>query len=140
MKQRRAALLAAYVRTTYTAQLPDGETLALRIGEPSPRLDRLLQSHGTDCWAYVTACNPQSVPLATGTNTARHRSLVEYIRGRAWTWYEGHGVPDASDWAPETGVLILGVSAADAHALGRCFGQAAVICGRIGGSPELVWC
>jgi len=37
-------------------------------------------------------------------------------------------------------VLALGVSRARAERLGREFGQAAVVWGRVGGKAELVWC
>lgn len=140
IKQRRALLLAAYSRTTYTAELGDGETLALRIGESNHRLDRLLEAHGTDCWAYVSACNPQSVAQSMDMNAELHRQLVACVDRRGFSWYAGKGEPDEPGWLPEASVLILGIDAQDALVLGRRFQQAAIVCGALGGSARLVWC
>ena len=54
--------------------------------------------------------------------------------------FEGQGVPDAADWEPEISLLVLGIGREQAVAIGRDFGQLAIVCGRPGGVAELVAC
>jgi len=51
-------LIDAYENADYVV-FTDPE-LVLRIGEPSPRLDALLEAEGATAAAYITAANPRS--------------------------------------------------------------------------------
>lgn len=131
-------LLQAYLRTTYVAD-PPGGPIHLRIGENSAALDALLRQTHHQTWAFVSACNPRSQPLCAAENALRHEALLARVRTLGLPFYAGRGVADDGGWIEES-LLILGISEADALALGRAFVQNAVVVGRIGGMAELKWC
>lgn len=132
------ALERAYWRTTYLVDHPSGP-IALRVGENNLRLDALLHAADYETWAFVSACNPRSRPLAQVENTQRHAALLARVRRLALPFFPGRGVADDGGWFEES-LLILGVAPADAVALGNAFGQNAVVLGRVGGVAELRWC
>jgi hypothetical protein len=127
---------AAYRATTYTAETPEGP-LALRVGERNATLDRLLAARGVASWAYVTAHNPGSQPAPASENEARMGDLRAEVAQKGYGFHEGTGVGEA--WSPEPSLLILGMTEAEAAALGRRFGQLAVVVGDRGGPARLLW-
>jgi hypothetical protein len=130
--EERAALDAAYRSTAYRAG-----KLTLRVGEPTPpALDLLLESRGLRAWAYLTAWNPGSRPLPLDENRRRQRELVAHLGD--WQWLRGRAEADDGTWSEES-LLVLGLPREDAMALGREFGQNAVLVGVPGGVAELVW-
>jgi hypothetical protein len=48
------------------------------------------------------------------------------------------GIPDRAGWMPEDSLLVLDIPREEAGALGRRFGQAAIVVGGKG-APELVY-
>lgn len=130
----------AFRRTTYTARLPDGRTIRIRIGKRNAALDALLAAHGERTWAYITAWNPGARRLAATVNAARHQSLLAELAALAKTYFEGDGIPDEPGWDPEKSVLVLGLSLQEARALGRRFGQLAIAAGEVGEAARLVAC
>lgn len=128
----RDALDAAYRATSYRVG-----RLALRVGAPHPWLDRLLEGRGLEHYAYLTAANPGSAPLPAAENAARMRALADALEG----FVVLRGVAEADDgaWEAEPSFLVLGLSREDAAALGRAFGQNAILVGKRGGAPELLW-
>lgn len=137
--QSSTALWDAYRRTTYAVQTGDGE-IRIHPGRRSPELDTLLDQRHVDQWAYITAYNPGSRLLSEPDNIRRRQSLVDAVRGRGLTFFEGASVLDAAAWPPEPSLLILGIPLADARALGRKFGQLAIVAGRLGEPAQLVAC
>ena len=133
-----AHLLSAYQATSYTALLPHGE-IVLRIGEPCPALDALLQTLGHTSWAYVTACNPGS-RLDEAANAERQAELVAEVERQGRTWFPGRAIADDGSWPAEDSLWIPGLAHSGARALGRAFGQLAVVVGELGGPPRLVSC
>lgn len=136
---RELALEKAYRQTTYGIEM-DGASYPIRIGRPHGALDTALRGGRATTWTCVTAYNPQSETRPQQENRQRDAELKRYLRARTIRWHPMAGVGDAGHWAPEPGVLALGVSRARAESLGREFGQAAVVWGRVGGKAELVWC
>ncbi|HEV3008637.1 MAG TPA: DUF3293 domain-containing protein, partial [Burkholderiales bacterium] len=61
-------LIAAYESADYVV-FADPE-LVLKIGEPSRRLDALLEEAGATTAAFVTAANPRSKPRSRAKNAA----------------------------------------------------------------------
>jgi putative PIN family toxin of toxin-antitoxin system len=128
------ALLLAYEMSEYIVFEPK---LAFRIGEPNEALDELLESHGERTAAFVTASNPRSKPHSKEENQAANARLLESQRLLCRTWLAGEGrSPDAS-WA-EQSFLILGIPLAEAEALGRAYGQNAIVFCEKGRPPDLV--
>jgi len=131
-------LEAAYRNTCYIVDHPDG-VFGIRIGLACVRLDALLTKAGVATWAYVSACNPRSQPVAATDNAARHARLLTRVRALGLTACSGRGRADDGDWVEES-LLILGLDEPAAVALGAAFGQNAVVVGRLGESARLVWC
>jgi hypothetical protein len=135
-----AALLArAYLSTTYRVDAPAG-LIELRIGRASGALDRFLRQRGVRTWAFVTACNPYSLRLPDWRNLARQRRLRALCRRLGFSALPGAGIGDSPGWPAEPSLLVLGITRARARRLGRLFGQNAIVAGRCGRAPELVWC
>ena len=128
------ALLLAYEGSEYVVFEP---RLVLRIGEPNPALDGLLESRGVRTAAFVTASNPGSKPRTREENRAANDKLLESQRLLSRACLEGEGrAPDGS-WA-ERSFLVLGIPRGEAEALGRAHGQNAIVFCEKGRPPGLV--
>ncbi len=138
---RLRALEQAYRATTYRVEVPAGSGIAIRVGDRHGALDALLAERAAASWMYVTAYNPGSVRRSDAENEEAQRRLVEDVtRGGAVAIYRGFSVGDDGAWPPEPSLLVLGPSRDEARAIGRRFGQLAVVCGERGGPAELLWC
>jgi hypothetical protein len=141
MTAERKILWDAYGRTTYVAYTSQGD-IRINPGSRSAALDGLLDERRVVEWAYVTAYNPASRRLAEAENIRRQEQLVDAVRGRGLTFLDGEGRGDGGDaeWPPEPSILILGIDSDDARALGRQFGQLAIVVGRTGEEARVVAC
>jgi hypothetical protein len=131
-------LLEAYRRTRYQAQTPGGR-IVLRHGEHSPALDRLLDA-GSPGWAFITAWNPGSNPRLSLDENRRRQKDLEAALSQHYRIFGGEGVGDDGRWPAEESVLVLGISREEALAIGRQFGQFAIVAGRRGEPAEVVPC
>ncbi len=135
---RKANLEAAYRATSYLVDGPAGR-FAIRVGAVSPDADALAAAHHAHTWAFVTAYNPGSVAAPPEDNRARQDELDSAVTAAGFPYYHGEGKGDDDGWPPEPSLLILGVGEDDAAALGRRFGQAALVFGERGEAARLVW-
>jgi hypothetical protein len=124
-------LLEAYESTRYEAHLPQG-LVVLRHGELAPLVD-------ADSWAFITAWNPGSRRLSRPENERRQKELIQQLSGRYRLHY-GKGTADDGGWPPELSVLVLGIPHPEALALGRAFGQHAVLLGARGEPARVALC
>ena len=133
-------LLSAYRNTRYGVRTPLGE-IALRIDAPSPSppLDALLRAAGCQIWVFISADNPGSVADPTG-NPARRARLLADVEALGLPGFAGRGIADDALWPAEESLLVLGLSEDDGTALGRKYGQIAVLAGALGGPARLVAC
>ena len=129
-------LAQAYTVTNYVVHVP--QPFTLKIGVHSPELGQLLKASGTICAAFLTASNPYSEQLSQGENENRNRSLADALAERGHVTVQGLGVDPSGTWQPEQSVLVLGLTKADAAALGRRFGQNAVVWCNDSATPELL--
>jgi len=133
------ALAAAYLATDYhVCQSPLGP-FTIRCGEPSPPATALLAEQAVGQWAFITAENPGSVPLPREANAERMRQLRAAVEAAGYRHYPGFGQDPAGDWPAEASLLVLGIEEAAAAALGRHFGQRAIVAGRRDEPAGLVW-
>ena len=132
---RRAELTRAYHATTYAAAVP----LRIRIGEPNAMLDAMLAELGVEEWAYLTAWNPDAKPRAEEANRAAQEALVGDLRAMGLEPHVGAGEADDGSWPPEPSLFVPGLPREQAIALGRRYHQVAIVAGRRGRAPELVW-
>ncbi len=79
--------MQAYLTTTYRV---DQLNVSIRIGQIDERLEGILEEHGFNEWAFITAYNPFSVPLKEDVNAMRHLQLLRDVS--SFTFFEGEGV------------------------------------------------
>ena len=113
--------------------------LVLRIGEPSERLDRMMQSVEVTTAAIISACNPRSEPRSGGENRAATEALEGLAAAAGYPHHRAEGRDPDGRWPAERSLLVLGIFRANAEALGRLFGQNAVVFVERGGAPQLVF-
>ncbi len=138
-EQIACALRAAYEATSYVVHESPVGGFTIRCGDVSPALDALLAAAGTDTWAFITAHNPGSRRLDDAENRRRHAALVEEVGRRGLVCHAGAGRGDDGAWPAEESVLVPGLDEAAAVAIGRAFGQLAVVVGERGRPARLAW-
>jgi hypothetical protein len=128
--------IVAYLAAEY-AVFAEPE-LVLRIGEPSPALDALLEAEGAATAAYVTAANPHGRLAGTTENVLASTALLEAQREAGYACYAGEGRDPQGEWPAEPSVLVVGITRAEAEVLGRSYDQVAIVFVEKGRAPELV--
>jgi len=111
--------------------------MVLRVGEPSERLDRLLEDHGAESAVFVTAANPRSEKKSAAENAEAMGALDGILAAAGYPRYPGEGRNEERTWR-EPSVLAVGIYRENAQALGRLFGQNAVVFIEVGKAPELL--
>jgi len=111
--------------------------LVLKIGEPSARLDALLETEQSSTAAFVTAANPRSEKKSAAQNAAALAVLDQVIAAAGYPWRAGEGREPDGSWR-EPSRLVIGIYRENAEALGRLFGQNAVVFVEKGAAPELL--
>src|SRR3989441_11556762 len=112
--------------------------LVIRIGEPNPDLDELLEAEGAATAAYITAANPRGEARDAWENEIANAALVRSQTEAGYSCYEGEGRDPQGRWTPERSALVVGIPRSDAEALGRGFEQNAIVFVEKGRSPEVV--
>jgi hypothetical protein len=135
----RPGLEKAFLATTYRIE-PGEEPIDLRIGEPSPALDALLQRLDASRWAFLSAANPDAQSLPADINAQRQNELQAVITAEGYRVLPGCGLPANSSWRPEPGWFVAGITLQDAVALARRYRQLAIVTGERGSAPQLIWC
>jgi hypothetical protein len=130
-------LIQAYEDADYAVLLEP--ELVLRIGEPSERLDRLMEVVEVPTAAFITACNPGSRPRSEAENWAAAEALEGLIDAAGCPRYRGEGRDPEDRFPPEPSLLVLGIQRENAEALGRLFGQNAIVFIERGRAPALVF-
>ena len=128
-------LIKAYEEADYVI-LAQPE-FVLKIGEPSARLDALLDAEGAPTAAFVTPANPRSKPRPRAENAAALEKLDQIIAGAGYPWRAAEGREPDGNWR-EPGRLVIGIWREHAETLGRLFRQNAIVWLERGKAPELV--
>lgn len=136
----RASLDRAYRATLYRVRLPGAE-LTLRIGvRDAVSEKRLAQFAGCRRhWALVTPCNPHSRRLMDWQNRLRHAGMEAGLRASGLVYYPSLHDDPAGQWPDEAGFLLVDSPHGLARALGRQYGQNAIVAARLGEAPRLVY-
>ncbi len=128
-----------YLQTDFVVK--DGEVhITIRVGELNSALDELLMDRGAKAWAFITAQNPGSVTLSARENDFRQSQLRQLLDDKGYKYLHGYGQGKDGNWPPEQSFLILNVERDAALKIGRIFDQNAIVAGRIGIEPQLIWC
>ncbi len=129
---------AAFRATCYRVDCAAGE-FDLRIGVVNQRFDDFLRACGARRWGLVTAHNPGGTLVSEARNAALAQALLRRVERLGWRWLPACNLADGGGWPAEPSVLILGVGEVELCALAAEFAQAAIVCGKVGGAPRLVW-
>jgi hypothetical protein len=129
-------LRKAYLQTAYLVRAPQG-VHALRIGALHAAFDAELQAAGAQCWAVITAWNPGSRLRSTDENASAQRALLRAISEQTLVAWPAEGKADDGGWREES-ACVLDLELAAAVALGRQFGQLAVVVGQRQGAAQLL--
>jgi hypothetical protein len=128
--------LAAFHATEYYVDIP-GDSFVLRIGTPSPALQRLHQTYGVTSSAYLTAWNPLGEIATPEQNAGSQAALARDLDDLDVTTLPGEGKDPASGWA-EQSLLALGLPREQAVALGSKYRQLAIVFSEEDAVPQLV--
>jgi hypothetical protein len=129
-------LRRAYERAHYVVFAEPG--LAIRVGEPNAALDRLLAKHRARTAAYVTAANPRGRRRGALRNRIAFAALMKRLRRQGRRFLPGEGRDPQGRWPAEASFLVLGLSRAQAEALGGELAQNAIVWIEQGRAPRLV--
>jgi Protein of unknown function (DUF3293) len=132
-------LLAAFRNTRFIVSSGDKEII-LRVGELNQELDDLLARFEAKRCAFITAWSPGAIRLSNPQNEARQAALVAEIERRGYPFLGGRGTAEDGTWPPEDSILIIGIDRPDAKAVGKLFGQIAVVFAGRGKPVELLLC
>lgn len=132
-------LLSAFLRTDYHVRDRTFD-FTLRVDQPSPDLDRCHAAHGVTSSAFITAFNPRSQLRALADNQAAQSALEAQLTAAGLVFLRGMGLSPDGDWPGEQSVLVLGLDATAACAIGRACGQHAILLAESGLPVRLVWC
>lgn len=131
-----AELIESYKNADYVVFGDPG--FVLRIGEPSPLLDDILDAAGATTAAFITGANPGSAKKSAADNGAATATLVDLLSAAGYPHFPGEGRDPEGRWPAEPSVLVIGIYRENAKALGHLFGQSAIVFVEKGGAPELV--
>src|SRR6185369_12040878 len=129
------ALERAYREADYAVLEPP---FVLHIGERSAELDALLERSGAPAAAYLTAANPKSERKSAAENRAALAELEKALAGANYSRCPAESRDPRGEWPPEPAFLVPGLPRFEAAALGRRFGQNAVVYAWKGSAPRLV--
>lgn len=119
------SLVNAYRTAEFRVFVGDQEWV-LHHGERHSQLEKWMQQSGLTGLAIITACNPGSVPLEEAENRRRNTELEQEIKALGRHFGPALNQSADGEW-PEPGFWIANISLDEAIALGRQFGQAAVV-------------
>lgn len=129
-------LIQAYRRTAYGV---DSDTpFTVHVGQCNGPLQHLMGLQQCHSAAYITACNPASLPLGKANNARRQADLAAYLKRSGYVFLQGQGRGVDIRWEAEPSFLVLGMAPQVAKAVGRRWGQNAILwCGE-DAVPQLV--
>ncbi|MCX7184674.1 MAG: DUF3293 domain-containing protein [Nitrosospira sp.] len=132
-----ADLVASYRAADYRAG-SGSAAIILRIDQHSEALAQLLAASGRQCAVFITACNPGSQPHSLAANQVAQARLHEELSRHTDQIIEGTGSDPSGIWPAEPSLLALGVELEVAEALGRQFGQNAIVWAGADAIPRLM--
>ena len=116
---------------------PDGVPIVLRIGMGWGV--QWSQKWSVNRIAIVTAWNPLPVIHTDEENQLLQRGLELQIQCGGWDYLPAIGIAHNEEWR-EPSFCILDISVADALALGREFGQLAIVYASVEDGVQLMYC
>lgn len=140
-------LIAAYRSARYRAdQQVDHQrgfaagAIILRIDQYSEPLSQLFSASGHQCAAFITACNPFGQVQSPEINRKTCAHLFDRLHGLVSPGgiIEGEGFDPSGKWPAEKSFLALGLDLEASSALGKEFGQNAIVWAGADAIPRLI--
>ena len=129
--------LRAYLATEYRLG-HTGQAIVLTVGQRSDQLAMLFSSTGVDCVAFLTAYNPFGTQQSDALNQQAHALLATRLTGLELQTIEESGSEPESNWPAEQSYFALGMSLANARAVGAEFKQDGIIWAGRNATLELI--
>ena len=131
------ALLESYRNACYELHLSTGPVV-LKVDQPCHELGELLSSAGVSGAALLTAYNPGSIQHTFAQNDAAQRKLKLRLLREGHTLTPATAIDPAGQWPHEPGLLVMGISFADALSAARDFQQLAFLWCNASAVPLLI--
>ncbi|MCV2365844.1 DUF3293 domain-containing protein [Paucibacter sp. DJ1R-11] len=129
-------LILAYRQTDF--HVYGDQPTVLRVDMVNDVLVAVHRSNGVSGSAFITACNPHSRALSEQENVQRQSALAQELQERGVHFVEGCGQHASNKWPGEPSYLVMGLSLADAKALGHRLEQNAILWSGADAVPKLV--
>jgi len=129
-------LIASYQSANYHVYATPAFTL--NIGIASQCLKALFQSAHVKSACFLTAFNPHSQLLSEEENKLRNDQLITELQEYNLQLKSGIGLCQKGEWLGEESILIFGISLTVAKALGKKYGQNAIVWCDHDAVPQLV--
>ncbi len=129
-------LIQAYQATDY--RVIADRPFVLKVGVVNASLAQLLRQMGTNCAAFMTACNPLGQQLSDAKNIDRQSELEQELNRHSLQFISSIGLDSHGEWPGEASVLIFGLSLEAARALGRKYEQNALVWSDQDAVPQLM--
>ena len=126
--------LSLYEKTEYRCD--DKLSQPIRIGEPHPELDTLLDE-GTGA-VFITAASPYDQKLTDTQNHNRNELLKLMMAIKGLEFYDALGVPPQGAWQPEYSFLVINTDVDTGITLASEFEQYAFVYVAKGEAAKLV--
>jgi hypothetical protein len=128
--------LQAYRETDY--RVLEGLPTTLHVDAVCPELVLLYARYRAHCSAFITACNPLGTRAAARRNAQSQEALLAELSRRKLVAIRGIGQHPTNNWPGEPSFLVLGITRRAARALGRQFGQNAIVWAGPDAVPKLI--
>lgn len=116
----------AYREALYVVHAGE-KSIPLKVGNSSSEMADLMNLHGVNNAALITAFNPRSVLVSVQENVRNHNALVADINALGLESLSGEGGDVSNAWPSEPSVLALGISLGDAELLADRYRQNAFL-------------
>ena len=133
-----AELVVAYAATDYRVTGTE-PAFVLRIGHHNVALAECHHRYGVASSAFITAWNPGSQPRPIAENETAQRRLRNELEARGLPVLAGEGIDIHGQWPAEPSLLVLGISAHEAHRLAVRYDQHAIVFAGADAVPTLIW-
>ncbi len=119
-------LITAYREAKYVVLIDDNEVV-FRVGKSCDPINQLLKDQSSKTAFFITAHNPKGEVMTEDKNKNLHEDLLQDMRSRSLSFFEGYGTDDEEKWGREKSLLILGISKNDADKMAKKYQQNAYI-------------
>lgn len=128
--------IQAYRETDYRVE--GDRPFTLHVGIQCLQLLSEFDRRSVHSGAFITACNPYSIPLGEEDNELRDRNLLLLLKAKGLECTPGIGVHPSNGWPGEQSHMVWDISRDVAREIAEIFQQNAFVWVGPEGQPELV--